>query len=407
LDETVSSEVNAMAIVAHEDNDESTLAVSIETNAHACSTPTCCGTPWMWGRAEYLLWWTDGMGVPPLVTTSLDGTLQDQAGVLGESGTSILFGDSGLNSSARSGGRFTLGMWFDPRSCRGLEVSYLALAEETGTFGASDADFAILARPFFNVQPTDETDAILPGRSDARLIVFDQIVEGSVDVDAKTGFQELEVLLRQAVYQGGACRLDFLVGYQFSYLNDELLIEESTESLDVDNVAVPVGTTIELFDLFDTSNKFHGAEFGLVFRERVCRWSLDAVMKIALGNTHSRAEIDGGTVTIVPDQEPNETLGGLLALPSNIGTYQRNRFTMIPELNLTLGYDITCGLRAAVGYTFIYWSDVARPGDLIDLDVNPSQFGGGDLEGNARPQFSWVTTDFWAQGLNLSLEYQF
>ncbi|NQT16328.1 MAG: BBP7 family outer membrane beta-barrel protein, partial [Planctomycetes bacterium] len=264
LNETVASAVDATAVVAHEESDESAPAVSVESDAHVCSASTCCGAPWIWGRAEYLHWWTDGMGVPALVTTSLDGTLQDQAGVLGEPNTSVLFGDSGLNGSARSGGRFTLGMWIDPCRRRGLEVSYSALAEETETFDASDADFAILARPFFNVQPRDETGDILPARSDARLIVFDGIVEGSVAVDAKTGFEELEILLRQAVYQGGAIRVDFLVGYQFSYLNDELWIEEFTESLDQDNVAVPVGTTIELFDLFDTSKKFHGAALGLV-----------------------------------------------------------------------------------------------------------------------------------------------
>jgi len=407
LNETVATAVDATAVVDHEGDDESTPVAMATHVPHVCHTQTCCGTPWIWGRAEYLHWWTDGMNVPPLVTTSPDGTLQDQAGVLGEPGTSILFGDSGLNRDARSGGRFTLGMWFDPCRYRGLEVTYLALAEETDTFDASGDDFAILARPFFNVQPTDAIGAIQPSRFDARLIAFDEIVEGSVAVSAKTGFEELEILLRQAVYQAGTCRLDFLCGYQFSYLNDELWIEEFTESLDEENTAIPVGTTIELFDLFDTSNKFHGAELGFAFRERVCRWSLDLLMKIGLGNTHSQAVIDGLAVTSVPNQDPDPTSGGLLALPSNIGTYQRNHFTMIPELNLTLGYDVMCGLRAAVGYTFIYWSDVARPGDLIDLDVNPTQFGGGDLEGNARPEFSWVTTDFWAQGLNFSLEYQF
>jgi len=29
------------------------------------------------------------------------------------------------------------------------------------------------------------------------------------------------------------------------------------------------------------------------------------------------------------------------------------------------------------------------------------------LEGLPRPEFSWVTTDFWAQGLNFGLDYRF
>ncbi len=58
-------------------------------------------------RGEYLLWWTKGSQVPALVTTSPSDTSRENAGVLGQAGTSILFGDSELNGETRSGGRFT------------------------------------------------------------------------------------------------------------------------------------------------------------------------------------------------------------------------------------------------------------------------------------------------------------
>lgn len=363
-----------------------------------------CLGPRVWGRAEYLLWWTDEMQVPPLVTTSTDGTAQDEAGVLGQSGTSTLFGGSGLISSTRSGGRFTLGLWLDPCRRSAVQASYLMLGDKTETFSTSEADFAILARPFFNVSGDP---AALPAHQDALLIAFEDFVEGSIAVSAKAGFQEAEVLFRHEVFQGCDSHLDFLMGYQFARLDDELRIDQSTVSLDEEETIVPLGTTIELFDLFDTSNEFHGAELGVVFRERVCRWSLDLLMKLGLGSTHSRATIDGSTVTTVPDEDPATTAGGLLALPSNIGIHERDDFAMIPELGVTLGYDVTCNLRATLGYNFIYWSKVARAGDQIDLDVNPTQFGGGTLTGEPRPEFSWVTTDFWAQGLKFGLDYRY
>ena len=105
----------------------------------------------------------------------------------------------------------------------------------------------------------------------------------------------------------------------------------------------------------------------------------------------------------------DESLGGLLALASNVGRYERDHFAMIPELGITLGYDVTCNVRATFGYTFLYWSKVARPGDQIDLDVNITQFGnnGNNLVGEPRPEFNWVTTDFWAQGLRVGLDYRF
>jgi hypothetical protein len=39
--------------------------------------------------------------------------------------------------------------------------------------------------------------------------------------------------------------------------------------------------------------------------------------------------------------------------------------------------------------------------------VNPTQFPPGTLTGPAQPSFTQRTSDFWAQGLNLGLEYQF
>jgi len=79
----------------------------------------------------------------------------------------------------------------------------------------------------------------------------------------------------------------------------------------------------------------------------------------------------------------------------------------MPELGVSLGYDLTCRLRATVGYTLIYWSNVARPGDQIDTELNASQFPPGELVGAPHPEFRFQTTDFWAQGLNFGLEYRF
>ena len=59
-----------------------------------------------------------------------------------------------------------------------------------------------------------------------------------------------------------------------------------------------------------------------------------------------------------------------------------------------------------VGYSFIYWSNVSRPGDQIDLNVSPSQFPPYD-ETATMPAFVQHTTDFWAQGINVGLDYRF
>ncbi|MDV6031475.1 MAG: BBP7 family outer membrane beta-barrel protein [Phycisphaera sp. RhM] len=48
-------------------------------------------------------------------------------------------------------------------------------------------------------------------------------------------------------------------------------------------------------------------------------------------------------------------------------------FTTITELGVTLNRHFNRNLTANFGYTFLYWNDVSRAGDPIDLNVNPSK----------------------------------
>src|SRR5262249_13371755 len=81
-----------------------------ECEAGPCCEDSCCegvcGPPGrVWVRGEYLLWWTKSSPLPPLVTTSPIGTPVGEAGVLGQFGTSILFGGESVSDNPRSGGR--------------------------------------------------------------------------------------------------------------------------------------------------------------------------------------------------------------------------------------------------------------------------------------------------------------
>jgi hypothetical protein len=95
-----------------------------------------------------------------------------------------------------------------------------------------------------------------------------------------------------------------------------------------------------------------------------------------------------------------------LALDSNSDNYQPSELAFIPELGINVGHDITCRLRATFGYTLMYWSRVARPGDEIDTNVNGTQIPPDTLSGAALPQFKFVTSDYWTQGLSLGLDYR-
>ncbi|HUT91730.1 MAG TPA: BBP7 family outer membrane beta-barrel protein [Thermoguttaceae bacterium] len=378
-----------------------------------------------WVRGEYLMWWTKGMSVPPLVTTSPQGTLDDDAGVIGRPDTRILFGDERLFDELRWGTRLRIGTWTGCCRDYGVEGEYFALGDETGRFRRQSDGLPILARPFFNVLPNVRDQ-------DSELIAYPDVIAGTVTADTLTELESVGLRVRinwrrmgsfcgNACGGGSACgcgdaygceggcqqacgcgaRLDFLVGYRYMHLDEDLVIREDLQSL---NPIAP--TEFDITDAFDTENDFHGAEIGLLLEYERCRWSLEVLAKIALGNSHQVARINGDT-TITTYGVPDGYPGGILAQRTNIGEYGDDQFAVVPEVGITLGYQLTCRLRATFGYSFIYWSDVARPGEQIDTRLNPNLFPPEQVpfSGALRPRFVFRDTDFWAQGLNFGVDY--
>jgi hypothetical protein len=345
--------------------------------------PTCdpvmrCRPRHYWARVEYLGWWKQGMRLPALVTTNPTTTP-----TLANSGTTVLFGDESVNKDAKSGGRFTLGMWTDPGHQHGWDFTYTYLAPERTSYGASSSDYTILGRPFFNIET---------GSADANLINYpNPLYSGSISIDAETKFQGTELLYRRVVRRQPRSQIDLLVGWRWLQLKDDLLISQS--------VTDALAATINLSDQFNTKNNFHGAEIGVHWRRPMSHdWTLEVLGKMAIGNSRSTVLINGQQ-TSVADQ-------GLLALDSNSGTHSSDSLATVTELGLSLKRRFRNGMVATFGYTFVYWSDVMRAGDQIDLDVDPRQIPPSPQVAT-HPEVLMNTTDFWTQGLHVGLEYAF
>ena len=96
---------------------------------------------------------------------------------------------------------------------------------------------------------------------------------------------------------------------------------------------------------------------------------------------------------------------------SNIGHSSRDVFTAVPEIGINVIVDLSANVRVGIGYNFTYISSVVRPGDQMDPKINRNQVpidpGFGTPGGPDRPSFDMKSTDFWAQGLNLSVEFRF
>ena len=137
------------------------------------------------------------------------------------------------------------------------------------------------------------------------------------------------------------------------------------------------------------------------------RWNWLTIGRLGLGGTNERVAISGNSVATSLGGSPITTAGGLLAMPSNIGTYNHSGFTLVPQLETKLSFGLTPSIRLMVGYDIMYWTRVARPGQQIDTLVNPTQGGGGTLSGTPGPVFGFRETPLLVQGLSTGVEIRF
>ena len=358
-----------------------------------------------WISVESLHYWQDGMDLPPLLTTSPTGTARADAGILTRSTTSNVFGGEPIFEDAFDGLRLRFGFWLDRCHTYGIGGEFFGLNREDLRFSATSTGDPILARPFFNT---------LTGLADAELIAFPGVVTGTATISAYSELTGGSFYLRTLRCCDEGCRdwlfcgckghyctrSEFRIGYRYLELEEGVGIREE--------LVVPDPGSFDIQDQFDTRNQFNGLD--LAWNHRLVRgyWSLDGLVRLAIGNNLQ-------TVTISGSQEITDSTGttetfdsGILAASSIVGTYEQDELSVVPEIGITLGYELTDHFKATVGYTGIYWSNVVRPGQHIPTMLNPEQIEPAitPLTADAMPQFAFDTTDYWVHGVTYGLEYR-
>jgi hypothetical protein len=347
------------------------------------------------------------MRLPPLVTTNVSNDIpQDEAGVLTSPTTRILFGGNEVLDDQFNGGRLRFGVWLDRCHTWGIGAEFFQIDSETDSFSGTSTGDPILARPFFNTQT---------GREDSELVAYPGVISGTVNARAESELGGAGVHLRylrccdEGCTQGVFCgcpghfcsRTEALVGLRYLKLDESLTVTEDLISTD---------GSFDISDRFQTRNEFIGLDLGWSYRRTRDFWTMDCLVRLGVGNTRQTVRINGETTINSPQNDPTtQTLpGGLLTQTSNIGKYSDDQFAVVPEFNANLGYQMTDHLRVMFGYTFIYWSNVVRTGDQIDLDVNTDLLPPPvePVTGPQRPAFRFDTTDYWVQGINLGFEYR-
>jgi Putative beta barrel porin-7 (BBP7) len=348
-----------------------------------------------WVTAEYVFGWFSGDRMPPLVTTSPSGTARASAGVLGGP-TTTLFGGDQVNDDFRSGGRITAGYWFTPERICGIEAGFLMMESQSSGFAAASDGSTILARPFLDVTNNQAASA---------LVAFPGSSSGSVAARASSGSLYMANLdLTENIVDLGWFRLDSLFGYRFYRYDEGVRVRQS-----ITNIPSAPGTVFSSQDDFSTFNEFHGGDFGLRAQFVWDDFTLGLLTKCAVGSVNRDVKIIGVQQTTAPGFDPVIREGGLLALSSNIGDHHGHDWTLLPELGVTLGWQASSNVRLTFGYSVLWFEQIARAGDQIDLNVNPSLFPSatGTATGASRPAFLLTRSDLWLQTINVGVEFTY
>ncbi len=363
-----------------------------------------------WVQFDYLLWRIKNDEAPfPLLTTGPPGAARQ--GVLGDPGTHIVF-DNQLDYHLNSGARLFLGRWLDDARIVGVEVGGFCL--ETHTIHESlDADRSgapVIARPFFNLQT---------GHPDALVITSPQDPQGGqrfggIDIfaDSRTWGGEANCLI--ALGEVATWQWHGLAGCRFLAQKDQLRFSQSSTILVLGDLGfggspAPVPDIVSLRDYFESTNYFYGAQIGAEGTLRRGRWSLDLSSKVGVGATDQHQEIDGRTMLTDPTGFTQTVHGGLFATPDIVGHFEQVHFAWTSELNICLGFEVTRHCEFNLGYTFLYWDGVVRPGQQLPTGIDPRQVPSNlAFEGRqpARPA-PFRSGDFWGQGLSVGLAFHF
>jgi Putative beta barrel porin-7 (BBP7) len=362
-----------------------------------------------WIAFDYLNWWISPMQInAPLVTTG--NPLSPTGGALTDPATRVLFGNSDVDFGPQVGGRLSMGYWFGCDAKWGIEGSGFLLATQRNSFIASSNNVGspLLALPFQT-----------PAGVEARDLISSPAVPqtGTVFSVATTRLWGADVNAACNVYRDCTCAIDLLAGFRYYDLNETLTLNPSSSAAPTP-IRIPAGdfhllvmstSLSSAYDYFSTHNQFYGGQVGGRAAYHGCGpWSAEILGMVALGDTEHTLYASGNsfstnTVTVLrivngtgkvvnsaSQTKSTSAKNGFFTNPNNIGKFESSSFSVVPQIELKVGYDITPHIRATIGFDALYWTDVERPGNQINHVI-----GLGPVNN---------LTNLWAEGFNTGLE---
>jgi hypothetical protein len=350
-------------------------------------------------EGSFLLWFLDSATVAsPLVTSG------PSLGILGQPGTVTLSSAQSADYGAAPGFRVAAGGWLGD-SRLGFEASgfYIGWQNDNHSFGPSSN--LILSRPFFDTASR---------RENVRVVAAPGAFNGGVVVDHSAQLWGVEGNPFWRVINGGSVVVDVITGFKFLQYQEALNVFDAstvlaggTSAFNGFGVAAPA--QIAVHDRFSATNSFYGGTIGARMSSGRGGLFWDFTGKVALGAMHQMVNVDGTTTLVSggPFVTTAVAPGGFLASGNYTGKRSDTRFAALPEGDFKVGYQFTSWMNAFVGYSVLYVSSVARPGDQVNRNLAVTQLPTSPVFSNngARPAAITDIIDdgLWVHGFNFGV----
>lgn len=355
-----------------------------------------------WLSGEYLLGFTKSASAPPVASASPAAS----AGIVGLAGTRLLQSTSPKFDSI-SGGRFSGGVWLDACRAYGVEwgVFFLPRQESTSSFQAAGGE--ALARPFFDT---------LFNVENSRLISSPGLFTGSVTTNYQTEFWGLEFGGRLRVVETPTLSLEQLFHFRHYTLEETFTADDVSTALPGGVVAFngqvfAAPARVRVNDTYRVRNRFYGGSAGVRTIWTPGRWEVRLDARLGVGAMEQLATIQGTTSLENVGGGVNVAQTGFYTAGLNNGNYRQYRFSVAPDVQARVGYRLTDWLMLTGGYQFLYMTNVARPGDLIDRRLSSARIPSSQTFGAASPPVRdtlvYDSRDFWMHGFTAGVVLTF
>ncbi len=350
-------------------------------------------------EGSFLLWFLDSTTVnTPLVTTG------PSLGILRQPGTTVLSSAQKADYGAAPGFRVAAGGWLGG-SRIGFELSGFMIGRQNDTHSFGGNSAAIISRPFFDT---------VSRRENVRVVAAPGAFSGGVVVDHSAQLWGVDGNPFWRIVNGGSTVVDVITGFKFLQYQEALNVFDSSTILAggasaFNGFGLSAPAQIAVRDRFGATNSFYGGTIGARVSSNSGGLFWDLTGKVSLCGVNQVVNVDGTTSLVSggPFVTTATAPGGFLASGNYNGRRSENRFAVLPEGDFKVGYQFTSWLNAFVGYSVLYVSSVARPGDQVNRNIAVTQLPTSPTFTNqgARPAAIAEIIDdgLWVHGFNFGV----